>query len=100
MFLSACKGLREFHRREPPLAHNDIKVSFLYQNSLNINQPGNMLLGKGFETILFDFGSVTNARKNISSRKEALALQEWADSNMTAMYKAPGLQFPNFKPNN
>jgi len=78
MFLSACYGLKEFHKRNPPLAHNDLK-------------PGNMLISESNQLVIFDFGSVAPARHQIASRKEAVQLQEWADSNMTALYRAPEL---------
>jgi len=78
MFLSVCYGLKEFHKRNPPLSHNDVK-------------PGNMLVTDSNELILFDFGSVTPGRHTITSRKEAVHLQEWADTNMTALYRAPEL---------
>jgi len=78
MFLSACNAVKEFHKRNPPLSHNDIK-------------PGNLLVSDSGELVLFDFGSVSNARHTIKSRKEALELQEWSESNMTALYKAPEL---------
>eukprot|EP01114_Cavostelium_apophysatum_P022096 TRINITY_DN7885_c0_g1_i1.p1 TRINITY_DN7885_c0_g1~~TRINITY_DN7885_c0_g1_i1.p1 ORF type:complete len:327 (+),score=66.95 TRINITY_DN7885_c0_g1_i1:149-1129(+) len=78
MFLSVCNGVNEFHKRHPPLAHNDIK-------------PGNMLISETNELVLFDFGSVGPARHTITSRKEALSLQEWTEANMTALFKAPEL---------
>jgi len=78
MFLSVCNGVKEFHKRNPPLSHNDIK-------------PGNLLLAPQSQLVLFDFGSVTPARHSITSRKEAVQLQEWSEANMTALYKAPEL---------
>lgn len=78
MFISVCNGVKEFHKRNPPLAHNDIK-------------PGNMLVTETNQLVLFDFGSVASARHNISTRKEGVTLQEWTEANMTALYKAPEL---------
>jgi len=77
LFLSACNGLKELHSHNPPQCHNDIK-------------PGNMMIGKD-ELILFDFGSVGAARHQITSRREALVIQEWSDSHCTPLFKAPEL---------
>jgi len=41
--------------------------------------------------VLFDFGSVSEARHMISTRREALELEEWCNSNCTPLYKAPEL---------
>jgi len=76
MFLSCCKGLSEFHKQN--LSHNDIK-------------PGNLLVSENDQLILFDFGSVGPAKRPVTSRKQALALQEWALSNCTPLYKPPEL---------
>ena len=43
-------------------------------------QPGNILVD-GSVLILFDFGSVGEARHKIQSSRDALALKEWADRN-------------------
>lgn len=54
------------HSFDPPYAHNDVK-------------PGNVLVthrkGQPPLAILMDFGSARPARKQISSRSEALQLQ-------------------------
>lgn len=54
------------HSLDPPYAHNDVK-------------PGNVLIthrkGQPPLAILMDFGSARPARKQISSRSEALQLQ-------------------------
>jgi len=76
IFIAICSGLKEFHSKQ--LSHNDIK-------------PGNILLGDENKPILMDFGSVAQARYMIMSRKEALQLQEFADSHCTPSYKAPEL---------
>eukprot|EP01118_Nematostelium_gracile_P006416 TRINITY_DN2065_c0_g1_i1.p1 TRINITY_DN2065_c0_g1~~TRINITY_DN2065_c0_g1_i1.p1 ORF type:complete len:316 (-),score=94.81 TRINITY_DN2065_c0_g1_i1:22-969(-) len=76
-FLGACEGVREFHKHDPPKSHNDIK-------------PANMMMNSG-EIILFDFGSVSIARHQITSRQQALTLQEWADSHCSPLFKAPEL---------
>jgi len=77
IFLSACNGISVFHNHKPPQCHNDIK-------------PDNMMVNEN-EVILFDFGSVGSARHQISSRQDALTIQEWADSNCTPLFKAPEL---------
>jgi serine/threonine kinase 16 len=76
IFVAVCSGLKEFHSKQ--LAHNDIK-------------PGNILLSEENNPVLMDFGSVSQSRYMIMSRKEALQLQEFADSHCTPSYKAPEL---------
>merc|ERR1719321_2348059 len=43
------------------------------------------------EAVLMDFGSVREARRTVSSRLEALRLQEEAEAHCTAAYRAPEL---------
>ena len=50
-----------------------------------------MLLGDGDTPVLMDFGSCAPARKKISSRTEALLLQEDAAQNCSMPYRAPEL---------
>jgi len=77
IFKTLCEGVLAFHKLDPPLAHRDIK-------------PHNMLIiERG--AILMDLGSVRPARVPISSRKEALALQESAAQECTAAFRAPEL---------
>ena len=49
----------------------------------------NILLTNEDTPLIMDFGSVTEARVTINSRKDALKLQEWAQQNMTPSYTAP-----------
>ena len=62
IFLGVLEGVAAFHEHDPPWAHRDIK-------------PANVLLDDGDTPVLMDFGSVTEARKTIASRTEALLLQ-------------------------
>ncbi|KAJ7564916.1 hypothetical protein O6H91_02G039300 [Diphasiastrum complanatum] len=82
IFKQICEGLKVMHTFDPPYAHNDVK-------------PGNVLLSKGKEqsplAVLMDFGSAAPARKQLRSRSEALALQEWAAQHCSAPYRAPEL---------
>lgn len=71
-----CKAAMAFHANG--LAHRDIK-------------PGNMMLTDSNHVLLTDLGSVSEARVTISSRKEAIALQELAAVNCTSPYRAPEL---------
>jgi len=78
-FLTICYGVRELHSKNPPYSHNDLK-------------PANVLIANDVvNLVLFDFGSCAPARHLMTSRKEALALQEWADSNSTPLFRAPEL---------
>ena len=82
IFQKILKGVCAFHEHTPPWAHRDIK-------------PANVLLGEecgsGPEPVLMDFGSVTTARRTITSRTEALLLQEDAAQNCSMPYRAPEL---------
>jgi serine/threonine kinase 16 len=49
-------------------------------------QPGNVLLTDNNEPVLMDFGSVAEARVNVSNRQQALAVQENADILCTPQY--------------
>ena len=50
-----------------------------------------MMLTDSDHMLLADLGSVAEARVTISSRKEAVALQELAAVNCTSPYRAPEL---------
>lgn len=78
MFKSLCEAILAFHSLDPPLAHRDIK-------------PHNLLIGPDVTVVLMDLGSVSEARCTISSRREALALQERCAQECTAAYRAPEL---------
>lgn len=82
LFDGICAGLLHFHNHSPePMAHYDLK-------------PGNVLLSESNTPVLMDFGSVRPARQQISSRREALQLQEFASINCTMPYRAPELWEP------
>lgn len=78
MFLGICKGLQAFHKHEPVWAHRDIK-------------PGNVLLTPTNTPILMDFGSTAPARITVSTRAQALAVQELAAERCTPQYRPPEL---------
>lgn len=78
MFKSLCEAILAFHSLDPPLAHRDIK-------------PHNLLIGPDMTVVLMDLGSVSKARCTITSRREALALQERCAQECTATYRAPEL---------
>ena len=76
LFLGICKGLQAFHQHEPVWAHRDIK-------------PGNVLLTPTHKPILMDFGSTAPARITVSTRAQALAVQELAAERCTPQYRPP-----------
>ncbi|KAL3676336.1 hypothetical protein R1sor_026284 [Riccia sorocarpa] len=82
IFRQICAGLKHMHTGDTPYSHNDLK-------------PGNVLLVKRKDqppqAIIMDFGSATPSRKEIRSRSQALALQEWAATHCSAPYRAPEL---------
>mmetsp|Transcript_11616 Transcript_11616/g.36038 ORF Transcript_11616/g.36038 Transcript_11616/m.36038 type:complete len:328 (-) Transcript_11616:753-1736(-) len=78
IFEQVLDGVQQLHSHSPPWAHRDIK-------------PANILLSDGDVPVLMDFGSVATARRQISSRTEALLLQEDAAQNCSMPYRAPEL---------
>lgn len=78
IFLGVLEGVAAFHDHNPPWAHRDIK-------------PANVLLDADGTPVLMDFGSVKEARIEISSRTQALLLQEDAAQNCSMPYRAPEL---------
>ncbi|KAJ3308724.1 Serine/threonine-protein kinase 16 [Boothiomyces sp. JEL0838] len=79
--IDICNGLSAFHSCNPPLAFRDLK-------------PANILIGDNHKCILMDLGSVSLAKVKISSRKEAVALQEHCAETVTAPFRAPELFDP------
>ncbi|KYQ92330.1 putative protein serine/threonine kinase [Tieghemostelium lacteum] len=79
-FRQICLAVQQLHQHKPHiLSHRDIK-------------PGNILISQqNTIPVLTDFGSCTVARFQITSRKEALQLQEDIDQNTTPFYRAPEL---------
>jgi len=76
VLIGAARGLAWMH--EKGFAHRDIK-------------PHNILLANDDTPVLMDFGSVTAARKEITTRKQALDAEEEAASKTSAAYRAPEL---------
>ncbi|KAJ3091944.1 Serine/threonine-protein kinase 16 [Quaeritorhiza haematococci] len=79
--IDVCKGLLAFHARDPPLAFRDLK-------------PANILLDEDGKAVLMDLGSVAPAHVRITSRREAIALQELCAETVTAPFRAPELFDP------
>lgn len=77
-FLAICQGVLVFHELDPPLAHRDIK-------------PHNVLISDRDIPVVMDFGSVTNARVDISTRHNRSLLHEAAAVNSSMSYRAPEL---------
>ncbi|KAJ3025397.1 UNVERIFIED_CONTAM: Serine/threonine-protein kinase 16 [Siphonaria sp. JEL0065] len=71
-------------KKNPPLAFRDLK-------------PANILLSlpPNEKAILMDLGSVTPARVRLTTRREAVALQELCAETVTAPFRAPELFDPN-----
>eukprot|EP01134_Creolimax_fragrantissima_P004060 CFRG4060T1 len=79
VFKQICKAVRSLHSFSPSYAHRDLK-------------PANVAYrGPDKEVALMDLGSASLANVNISSRKEAIALQEACAEHCTAPFRAPEL---------
>ena len=76
IFIRICYSVLELHRHEPAWAHRDIKLD-------------NILLSDDDYPYLMDFGSVSEAKLHVKSRSDALAVQEWAQKNMSGPYTPP-----------
>ncbi|KAI8818899.1 kinase-like domain-containing protein [Fimicolochytrium jonesii] len=79
--MDVCSGLSAFHTHNPPLAFRDLK-------------PANILINTDGRAVLMDLGSVAVARVTLTSRKEAIALQEECAETATAPFRAPELFDP------
>ena len=78
IFRSLCIAVHEFHKLSPALAHRDVK-------------PHNMLILTESTIVLMDLGSCDLANVQVTSRKQALALQEKFAQECTAAFRAPEL---------
>ncbi|KAJ3113875.1 Serine/threonine-protein kinase 16 [Phlyctochytrium bullatum] len=78
-------GLQAFHTRDPPLAFRDLK-------------PANILLSDTNRAVLTDLGSVAEARVPLTTRAEALRLQDLCAETVTAPFRAPELFEPSTAP--
>ena len=90
IFAQVCRAVAAMHSMSPALAHRDIKP----QNILLSREGGNGEGGGGdarYRVALTDFGSARVAVTEVSSRRDALRLQEDAERNCTAPYRAPEL---------
>ncbi|KAI9344104.1 kinase-like domain-containing protein [Obelidium mucronatum] len=81
-----ARGLLAFHKKNPPLAFRDLKPANILLNSSPTASP---------HAILMDLGSVAPARVRLTTRREAVALQELCAETVTAPFRAPELFDPN-----
>lgn len=68
-----------------------VKTKLFLVTHTTCQQPGNMMLTDNDQVLLADLGSVSQARVAVSTRREAVALQELAAVNCTSSYRAPEL---------
>lgn len=79
LFRGICRALHVMHNYPSgPLTHRDVK-------------PANVLINDDGSTVLMDFGSVIQGRCKVTSRKEAIAMQDLAAERSTLPYRAPEL---------
>ncbi|NXV77213.1 STK16 kinase, partial [Atlantisia rogersi] len=71
-----CRGLQAIHSKG--YAHRDLK-------------PTNVLLDEDDQPVLMDLGSMNQARIEVNSSREAMAVQDWAAQRCTISYRAPEL---------
>nr|XP_005498658.2 serine/threonine-protein kinase 16 [Columba livia] len=71
-----CRGLQAIHSKG--YAHRDLK-------------PTNVLLDEDDQPVLMDLGSMNQARIEVNSSREAVAVQDWAAQRCTISYRAPEL---------
>ncbi|KAJ1558063.1 hypothetical protein HK096_003750 [Nowakowskiella sp. JEL0078] len=82
--IDICDGLLIFQlssKQKTPYAFRDLK-------------PANVLLDDQDRAVLMDLGSVAPARVHISTRRDAIALQDVAAETVTAPFRAPELFDP------
>ncbi|KAB7494737.1 Serine/threonine-protein kinase 16 [Armadillidium nasatum] len=79
IFRHICEGVRVMHSTAPyPLVHRDLKTS-------------NILLKDDMLPLIMDLGSMTKARVEITSSREARKLQDEAAERSSMPYRAPEL---------
>uniref|UniRef100_A0A7S2D3I4 non-specific serine/threonine protein kinase n=1 Tax=Octactis speculum TaxID=3111310 RepID=A0A7S2D3I4_9STRA len=78
LFRGVCHGLKAMHDHSPSWAHRDLK-------------PDNILLDHAGRPMIMDFGSVEVADVKVTSRSQALLVQETAAEHCTMPYRAPEL---------
>ncbi|NXG22438.1 STK16 kinase, partial [Grallaria varia] len=76
ILLGICRGLQAIHSKG--YAHRDLK-------------PTNVLLDEDDQPVLMDLGSMNQARIEVNSSREAMAVQDWAAQRCTISYRAPEL---------
>mmetsp|Transcript_11735 Transcript_11735/g.21410 ORF Transcript_11735/g.21410 Transcript_11735/m.21410 type:complete len:220 (-) Transcript_11735:139-798(-) len=76
IFKAVCQAVEAMHKKR--ISHRDIK-------------PGNVLLDKNMNPVLMDFGSCDPLKIRITSRQDALIIQDRAGQKSSAPYRAPEL---------
>ena len=87
-----CEAIKVMHTSHDPIAHRDITVrshDLMMLCNYCTSQPTNLLLSDNKQSlILTDLGSATVARTTITSRQEAIAIQEQCAQTCTAPYRS------------
>mmetsp|Transcript_47722 Transcript_47722/g.120468 ORF Transcript_47722/g.120468 Transcript_47722/m.120468 type:complete len:344 (-) Transcript_47722:184-1215(-) len=87
LFTQLCHAVAAMHCMTPALAHRDIKP----QNVLLSRMRTTGLAEDRYNLALTDFGSTRLAVEEVVNRTMALRVQEDAEANCTAPYRAPEL---------
>ena len=80
-FRGILRGIRAFHRSDPPYAFRDLK-------------PANVMLDGRGAVVLVDLGSVAVARPPVDTPLQAALLKDMCASQCTAPFRAPELFEP------
>lgn len=85
-----CRGLEHMHALG--IAHYDVKPGNVLLESVMDSMDGaEGSCPGGFRAVLMDFGSARTATRAVASRQEALRVQECAERESTAPFRAPEL---------